>query len=64
MMFLTGCVSGGFDCPEPTEISEEDQAKAEKELQAIPPGSSEALMKVLAASLDDRDKIRACRQIR
>ncbi len=59
---LTGCVTVNSDCPMPTKIAPEIQERAAKELEALPSGSAIGI--VLAASLDDRDKLRACRSIR
>ena len=61
LMLLSGCNTVISDCPEPSAISKEDQAKAAEEMKDLPPGS--ALGIVLAASLNDRDKLRACRKI-
>ena len=62
LMFLSACASAPSDCPVPSRISSEIQERAAQELEALPPGS--AISTVLAASLDDRDKLRACRKIR
>lgn len=62
LMPLTGCLTVASDCPKPGSISKEVQAQAAAELRDLPPGS--ALGKVLATSLDDRDKLRACNKIR
>lgn len=62
MMFLTGCARVITDCPAPTPIPAEVQRQAANEVDALPPES--ALVVVLAAALDDRDKLRACRAIR
>ncbi|WP_417585164.1 hypothetical protein [Pelagibacterium sp.] len=50
------------DCPEPTPIPAEIQGRAAAELEALPHGS--ALAQVVVVSLNDRDKLRACRAIR
>lgn len=62
LMLLGGCVTAATDCPSPKVIPSEIQAQAASELAALPPDS--ALGKVLSAALDDRDKLRACRNIR
>jgi hypothetical protein len=62
LMLLTGCVGVLSDCPAPRTIPADVQARAAQELALLPPGS--AIGKVLAAGLDDRDKLRACRKIR
>lgn len=58
-MCVTGCSRVITDCPAPTPIDPAVQAAAASELD---PDS--ALAVVLAAALDDRDKLRACRAIR
>lgn len=62
VMSLTGCARVITDCPPPTEIAPEVQAQAAEEASALPEDS--ALLVVLAAGLDDRDSLRACRRIR
>tara|TARA_R110002051_G_scaffold67814_3_gene122459 strand:- start:11177 stop:11362 length:186 start_codon:yes stop_codon:yes gene_type:complete len=61
-MLLTGCGTTLTDCPEPTPIPADVQGRAAVELEALPNGS--ALAQVVVASLNDRDKLRACRSIR
>jgi len=61
LMLLTGCVTGVTSCPKPVTISKEIQAQAAVELGSLSKDS--ALGIVLAANLDDRDKLRACRRI-
>lgn len=60
-MSLTACGKVASKCPEPTKIAPEVQVQAAKEIEALPEDS--ALVVVLAAALDDRDKLRACRAI-
>ena len=59
MMSVSACASTITDCPEPTPIDPAVQQAAADELD---PTSNLAV--VLAAALDDRDKLRACRAIR
>lgn len=61
LMLLSGCVTVVSECPEPTKIDPKIQARAADELDALPADS--ALGVVIAAALDDRDKLRACRAI-
>ncbi len=61
-MLLSGCAGVITDCPEPTPIPAEIQGRAAAELEALPHGS--ALAQVVVVSLNDRDKLRACRAIR
>lgn len=62
---LTTCVSAcmtlGSSCPAPTKIDGATQRQAAEEMADLAPDS--AISKVLAASLNDRDKLRACRKI-
>lgn len=56
--FVTGCTRVITDCPAPTPIDPAIQRAAAAELDP-----ESALAVVLAAALDDRDKLRACRRI-
>ncbi len=58
LILLNGCVTVATSCPEPTQIDPETQRKASEEVASLPETS--ALSEVLAAGLDDRDKLRAC----
>ena len=58
---LTGCATVTSSCPEPTRIDPSTQAQAAEEVANLPENS--AIPTVLAAALDDRDKLRACRNI-
>lgn len=51
----------GSSCPAPTKIDGATQRQAAEEMADLAPDS--AISKVLAASLNDRDKLRACRKI-
>lgn len=63
MTLLSGCATSPIStCPEPTRISAEIQEQAAQELIQLPEDS--ALVVVLEAGLNDRDKLRACRSIR
>lgn len=59
--WLSGCINTLSECPPVTKIDPNVQEKASQEASKLPDDS--ALLKVLAAALDDRDKLRACRQI-
>lgn len=61
MTLLTGCVTMVTSCPEPTPIDSAIQRRAAEEVAALPEDS--AIIVVMAAALDDRDKLRACRAI-
>lgn len=61
-MSVSGCVTGVTSCPEPTPIPKELQIQAANELDTLPSGS--AIENVLVAALIDREKLRACRNIR
>lgn len=58
MMSVTGCTRVITDCPSPTPIDPAIQRSAAAELDP-----ESALAVVLAAALNDRDKLRACRRI-
>ena len=58
---LSGCVSTVSSCSTPTKIDPATQAQAAEEVASLPLNS--AIPTVLAAALDDRDKLRACRTI-
>ena len=60
-MFLSGCVETITSCPEPTRIDPATQTRAAEEVATLPENS--AIVTVLAAALNDRDKLRACRSI-
>lgn len=63
MTLLSACATNPINtCPEPTVISKEIQEQAADELIQLRADS--ALVEVLKASLNDRDKLRACRSIR
>ena len=61
MTLLTSCATVSTNCPEPTRIDPSTQAQAAEEVASLPENS--AIPTVLAAALDDRDKLRACRRI-
>lgn len=61
MMSLGGCATVPTSCPAPTQIAPEVQRQAAEEVADLPENSAIAV--VLAAGLDDRDKLRACRSI-
>jgi len=60
-MSLNGCATTITDCPKPTRIDPAIQIQAAEEVALLPENS--AISIVLAAALDDRDKLRACRVI-
>lgn len=63
MTLLSGCATSPIStCPEPTKIPRDIQERAATELSQLPEDS--ALVVVLEAGLNDRDKLRACRSIR
>ena len=59
--FLSGCVTTVTSCPELTRIDPATQQRAAEEVATLPENS--AIITVMAAALDDRDKLRACRAI-